>query len=187
MKLRELNTVKYLYAAAVAAVAASIPAMAQAKDHILAGCYKPVSGFATSVCNGGESCDTQTGVYKIVLKNPQATYAQRVLVMSGTFEGRILTAPNHCGGADAQHILKDRDGVSTISTGPDVACPTGGDFVNKIEIVETLQLTGGTGEYVNLIPGGTVTLSGKLGMKTGVNKFKVTPTHDDAVCFNGLH
>lgn len=181
-----MNVTKSVSAAAAALLAASISTTGLTEDRVLAGCYKPLSGFATSVCNDGESCDTQSGVYKIVLKNPKATYGQRVLVMSGTFEGRIVDMFNHCAGANAQHVLTDRDRVSTISTGPDVACPIGGDFVNKIEIVETLEVTGGTGAYVNLIPGGTVTLTGKLGLKSGVNKFKVTPLPGDELCFYGL-
>lgn len=181
-----MNIIKSITAAAVALLAMSISATGQAEDRVLAGCYKPISGFATSVCTDGVSCDTQTGVYKIVLKNAQATYGQRVVTISGKLEGRITALPNHCGGPTAQHVLTDRDGVSSISTGPDVACPVRGDFVNNIEIVETLTVTGGTGAYVNLIAGGTVTLTGKLGLKTGINKFKVTPLPEDEVCFYGL-
>lgn len=180
-----MNIIKAVPAAAVALLAASIPATGQAKDGELAGCYKPVSGFATSACTD-ESCTTQTGVYKIVLKNAQAIYGQRVLVMSGTFDGLITAMPNHCGAADAQHVLTDRDRKSKISTGVDVACFTGGgDFVNNVEIVETLKVSGGTGAYAQLTPGGTVTLTGKLGIKTGINKFKVTPMPGDEICFDG--
>jgi hypothetical protein len=181
-----MSIIKTVPAAAVALLAASFTASGQAADRELAGCYKPISGFATSACTDGESCATQTGVYKIVLKNEQATYGQRVLVLSGTFDGRITAVPNHCGGVNAEHVLTDRDRVSTISTGPDVACfDGGGDFVNKVEIVETLTVKEGTGEYVQLIPGGTVTLTGKLGLKTGINKFKVTPLPGDELCFYG--
>lgn len=180
-----MNIAKSVTAVTVALLAAPISATGQPEDRELAGCYKPLSGFATSVCTDGESCDTQTGVYKIVLKNSKATYGQRVVVMSGTFEGRIVDMPNHCAGANAQHVLTDRDGVSTISTSLDVACPVGGDFVNNIEVVETLEVNGGTGAYVQLIPGGTVTLTGKLGLKNGINKFKVTPLPGDALCFYG--
>ena len=180
-----MNIIKAVPAAAAVLLAASIPAMGQAPDRELAGCYKPISGFATSACTD-EACTTQTGVYKIVLKNALATYGQRVLVMSGTFDGLITAMPNHCGAADAQHVLTDRDRKSTISTGPDVACLTGGgDFVNNVEIVETLKVRGGTGAYVQLTPGGTVTLTGKLGIKTGINKFKVTPLPGDELCFYG--
>ena len=182
-----MNMKQFVPTAAASLLAASISVAGQAADRILAGCYKPITGFATSVCTDGEFCDTQAGVYKIVLKNSQATYGKRVLVMSGTFEGLIKTSPNDCGAADAEHLLTDRDGVSTISTGPDVACFTGGgDFVKNVEIVETLKVTGGTGAYVNLIPGGTVTLTGMLGLETGVNKFKVTPLPADELCFYGL-
>ena len=181
-----MNIIKALPAAAAALLAASIPAMGQAPDRELAGCYKPISGFATSACTDGEACATQTGVYKIVLKNAQATYGRRVLVLSGTFDGLITAMPNHCGGADAQHVLTDRDRKSTISTGRDVACFTGGgNFPNSVEIVETLTVSGGTGAYVQLIPGGTVTLTGTLGLKTGINKFKVTPLPGDELCFYG--
>ncbi|MEE4144940.1 MAG: hypothetical protein V2I26_09080 [Halieaceae bacterium] len=181
-----MNIIKFVSAAAVALLVMSAPATGQAEERVLAGCYKPVSGFATSVCTDGDSCETQTGVYKIVLKNPRATYGRRVVVMSGKLEGLITLMGNHCAGVTAQHVLTDRDGTSTISTGGDVACPVGGDFVNKIEIVETLTVMEGTGEYVNLIPGGTVTMSGKLGLKTGINKFKVAPLPEDEVCFYGL-
>lgn len=178
-----MNIVKPATAAA-AMLAVSVCAVTWAQDLELDGCYKPVSGFATSACTDGEACTTQSGVFKIILKNQQATYGQRSLVLSGTFEGRLTAMPNTCGAADAQHVLTDRYGVSTISTGPDVACFTGGgDFINNVEIIETLHVTGGTGMYANLVPGGTVTLTGTLGLKTGINRFSVTPLPGDELCF----
>lgn len=180
-----MNNIRTLSVAATALVAATIATAVQATDLQPAGCYKPVRGFATSLCTDGEACSSQAGIYKIVLKNRQGATGERTLVMTGLFEGTILTMPNACGAADAAHVLTDRDKVSSITTGPDVACLTGGgDFVNTVEVVETLSVTGGTGTYANLIPGGTVTLTGKLGLKTGINKFKVTPMPGDEVCFD---
>ena len=180
-----MDIIRPVTAAATAILAVSVCASTWADDHELAGCYIPVRGFATSACTDGEACTSQSGVFKIVLKNQQATYGQRSLMISGTFEGLITTMPNDCGAADAQHVLTDRDGESTISTGPDVACFTGGgDFVNNVEITETLRITGGTGAYANLIPGGTVTLTGRLGLTTGINRFRVTPLPGDELCFH---
>jgi hypothetical protein len=93
--------------------------------------------------------------------------------------------PNACGAATANHILTDRRFGGSIITGPDVGCFTGvGDFVNNLEIVERLVVSGGTGMYQNIVPGSAVTLTGRLGLKTGVNRFQVTPDPDDKVCFS---
>ena len=171
--------------AVAALVSAGISATLHAQDSQPVGCYQPIRGFATSLCTDGAACMTQTGIYKIVLRNPQAPTGQRMLVMSGLFEGNLIELPNACGAATAQHVLTDRDKASSITTGPDVACFTGGgDFVNTVEIIETLAVTAGTGIYAKLVPGGTVTLTGKLGLKTGINKFKVTPLPGDEVCFD---
>jgi hypothetical protein len=180
-----MNKLRTVFVAAIAILTAAITTAVQAADIQPAGCYKPVRGFATSLCTDGESCTKQSGIYKIVLKNSRGATGERTLVMTGLFEGAILTMPNSCGAADAAHVLADRDKVSSITTGPDVACLTGGgDFINTVEVVETLSITGGTGAYSNLVPGGTVTLTGKLGLKTGINKFKVTPMPGDEVCFD---
>lgn len=180
-----MNRIRYVILAAIGILTGAFTSTGQAAEIQPAGCYKPVRGFATSLCTDGEACKSQAGIYKIVLKNRQGASGERTLVMTGLFEGAILTMPNACGAADAAHVLTDRDKVSSITTGPDVACLTGGgDFVNTVEVVETLSVTGGTGAYSNLIPGGTVTLTGKLGLKTGINKFKVTPMPGDEVCFD---
>jgi len=147
------------------------------------GCYTPLHGFATSVCTD-EACSTQSGVFNIVLRNEQAVPGKRVIVINGLFDGKIVAAPNDCGGLSAQHVLTDRDGVSKISTSQDVGCFTGGgDFVHFVELEETLNLDSGTGLYANLLPGATVTLTGRLGLKSGINKFSVTPLPGDQVCF----
>lgn len=179
-----MKILRLMPTAAAAFISAGISATVHAQDAPPVGCYQPIRGFATSLCTDGAACKTQTGIYKIVLRNPEAPAGQRMLVMSGLFEGALIEMPNVCGAVTAQHVLTDRDNVSSISTGPDVACFTGGgDFVNTVEISETLSVTAGTGAYAKLIPGGTVTLSGKLGLKTGINKFMVNPLPGDELCF----
>jgi hypothetical protein len=177
---------RVLLTGVVAAFAAFVPLSAKSQQPEYEGCYTPYHGFATSVCTD-EVCSTQSGVFNIVLRNKQAVPGKRVIVINGLFDGKIVAAPNDCGAVDAQHVLNDRDGVSSIITGPDAGCFTGGgDFVNSVEIEETLSLDSGTGRYANLLPGSSVTLIGRLGLKTGVNKFRVSPGSGDQVCFGLL-
>lgn len=184
MKLARTKCKKTTSAVTALVLGAFVAMGSHAQEEQLEGCYKPIRGFATSLCTDGDACTEQSGIYKIVLHNAQAPFGQRTLAMSGLFEGLLTVMPNACGAATAQHVLTDRDKVSSITTGPDVACFTGGgDFVNTIEIIETLEVTEGTGVYAGLVPGGTVTLTGKLGLKTGINTFKVTPLPGDEICF----
>jgi hypothetical protein len=169
-------------AAGLLAAAVTTPCLADAQHQ---GCFVPIRGFATSLCTDAESCSTQAGIYRIVLRNMDEPIGQRRLVISGTFQGEIVAMPNaDCGGATAAHVLNGRDPGDSISTGPDVGCFTGvGDFVNNVEIVETMVVKEGSGIYANVIPGGQVTMTGQLGLKSGINRFKVTPAPEDEVCF----
>ena len=163
-------------------VSQSVPAFG---DEPLEGCYTPVRGWATSICTESADCSTQEGLYRIVLLNESAPPGLRRLELSGTFEGKLVQMPNACGAATAEHVLNDRRSMGTITTGPDVGCFTGvGDFVNSMQIVETLVVSSGSGIYQHIVPGGTVTLTGRLGLKTGINRFRVTPGPGDEVCFS---
>ncbi|WP_152486090.1 hypothetical protein [Methylohalobius crimeensis] len=148
------------------------------------GCYNPVRGFAASIC-ANTDCTTQLGIYQIELKR-QSPGGNPWLRMSGTFRGTITEQPNECGGITLNHIFMDKDMEGTISTNNDVGCPIGGDGVNTLEIEETLHVAQGTGIYEGLVPGGTITLTGTLGLATGINTFEVTPSPDDEICFDPL-
>ncbi|GAB4354054.1 MAG: hypothetical protein Kow0060_04900 [Methylohalobius crimeensis] len=150
------------------------------------GCYNPVRGFAASICTDTVACSTQAGIYRIVLRNEYAPFGKRRLVISGTFRGKIIEQPNECGGITLNHIFMDKDMEGTISTNNDVGCPIGGDGVNTLEIEEKLNVAQGTGIYEGLVPGGTITLTGTLGLVTGINTFEVTPSPDDEICFDPL-
>lgn len=151
----------------------------------LEGCYRPAHGFATSLCNDSGTCQSQTGIYRVVLINDDAPRGKRRLILSGMLQGLITEAPNHCGGANLQHLLMEKGMKGSISTGPDEGCPTGGgDFVNTLEITETLSISQGEGIYENIVPGGTITLKGTLGLISGANHFKVDPQPNDQVCFS---
>ena len=159
---------------------ASTAALADEAPH---GCYKPIRGFATSICTDPEACATQAGIFRIVLRNNRARIGERRLIVSGTFRGLITEQPNSCGGATINHVLMDKDMAGTLSTEDDTACPIGGDGINTLEVVETLNIAVGSGIYEGVESGGTVTLTGTLGLTTGINTFSVTPTDSDEVCF----
>jgi len=170
-----------LIAAALAALLSS-PVFAAPKFE---GCYKPKRGFATTLCTNTKSCETQTGIFHFILRNPDAPQGARKLKLSGILRGKIGVESNHCGLVDAQHLLTDRDMRGSISTGPDSACLSGeGDFVETLGITEVIKVQSGEGIYARVIPGGTVTLRGKLGLKSGVNHFVLDVQDSDEVCFS---
>lgn len=148
------------------------------------GCYRPVEAFAASICTDSVSCDTQSGIFRIKLFNADAPKPKRSLVISGTFNGYILERPNGCFGATVRHVLTADDKGGTLMTGPDMACPTGGDFLTTVEVVETLQINEGAGIYQNVQPGGTITLKGVLGLTTGTNVFELADAPQDEICFS---
>ena len=173
-------------AAALLTAAVALPALAADKYH---GCYTPLYGFAKSLCTDNETCSSQTGLYRVVLRNEHAPIGKRKLVLSGMFQGLNVTPdPNHIAECVAvsqtTHLLMDKNMAGTLETGPDDVCLTGGgDMVNTIEVVERMAMSGGQGIYSNVIPGGTVTITGTIHRNTGINSFKVTPQPGDEVCF----
>lgn len=175
-------------AAALLTAAVATPTIAADK---LEGCYVPQHGFAKSLCTDSETCASQAGMYRIVLRNESAPLGHRRLVMSGMFQGLNVEAPADevpvCQAlASTSHLLMDKGMAGSIETGPDSVCMTGGgDFVNTIEVMEELTVTHGAGIYSNIVPGGRVTLLGTIAIKTGVNSFKVAPQPDDMICFEG--
>jgi hypothetical protein len=176
-----MNRLSKFIAPALAGVFACTPALAD--DTPYPGCYKPLRGFATSICTDTEACSTQAGIFRIVFRNNRAPLGERRLVISGTFRGLITEQPNACGGATLNHVLMDKDMGGAVTTEGDTACPIGGDGVTTLEVIETLNIAGGSGIYEGVQPGGKVTLSGTLGLSTGINFFDVTPQRDDEVCF----
>ena len=164
-------------------IALSFASSAAFSDDTPYGCYKPIRGFATSICTDTQACTTQAGIFRIVLRNNKAPIGERRLIISGTFRGLITEQPNDCGGATLSHVLMDKDMAGTLSTEGDAACPTGGDGINTLEVVETLNIVAGSGIYEGVEPGGTVTLTGTLGLTTGINTFSVSPADSDEVCF----
>lgn len=151
----------------------------------LLGCYKPKRGFASSLCTDSEACTQQLGIYRIVLKNKKAALGQRRLVVSGSFRGEIVEQPNECGGATLNHVFKDKDGKGAITTSGDVGCPAGeGDGVKWIKITETLNIAQGSGIYFDIQPGGKISMTGIIGLQTGLSTFHVTPKKGDKVCFD---
>ncbi len=176
-----MNLSRTLTAAALAALV-STPVFAAPNFE---GCYKPKSGFATTLCTNTKTCETQTGIFHFILRNPDAPQGARKLKISGILRGRIGNEPNACGLVNAQHVLTDRDLRGSISTGPDVACLSGeGDFVNTLGITEVITVASGDGIYRKVLPGGTVTLRGELGLKSGVNQFVLDMQEGDEVCFS---
>lgn len=170
------------------AVLILVPAFtAQAAEPPLPGCYVPKRGFAASICTDTEACSTQSGVYRIVLRNNQAPIGERRLVISGTFQGAITGKTNECyGGAEGMtlsHLLVDKSLEGTLATSSDVACPVGGDGVTTLEVQETMNLESGSGIYGGLLQGGEVVLNGTLDLTTGINTFSVVPGVGE-VCFD---
>ena len=151
------------------------------------GCYTPIRGFATSLCDNVKACDAQTGIFHIVLRNPAAQPGKRRLTVSGILRGQIVQMPNACGLADAQHVLTDKKNRGTIATGADVGCPNGeGDFLTTIGLNETLTVREGDGIYSNIVPGGTITLRGTLGLVSGINQFELNAQPTDEICFSDI-
>ena len=169
-------------AAATLAAVVSTPVFAAPKFE---GCYTPKSGFATTLCTNTKTCESQTGIFHFILRNPDAPLGARKLKISGILRGQIGAETNACGLVNAQHVLTDRDLRGSISTGPDVACLSGeGDYVNTLGITEVIQVRSGEGIYSKVIPGGTVTLRGELGLKSGINRFVLDAQDGDEVCFS---
>ncbi|MFK8049755.1 MAG: hypothetical protein AB8B81_15115 [Halioglobus sp.] len=176
-----MNLSRTLTAAALAAVV-STPVFAAPKFE---GCYTPKSGFATTLCTNTKTCESQTGIFHFILRNPDAPQGARKLKLSGILRGSLSEGTNSCGLVDAEHLLTDRDMRGSIKTGPDVACLSGeGDFVNTLGITEVIKVESGEGIYSRVIPGGTVTLRGELGLKSGVNQFVLDAQDGDEVCFS---
>lgn len=145
------------------------------------GCYKPVRGYAASICTDVQ-CTTQSGYYRIVLRNPNLPLFDQRLVLRGSFSGQITGLSDACpGGSTLSHVLQDTNLGGTVITDGDIGCPLDPtDTTPPIAVVETLNIVGGTGAYADLA-WGTVTLTGQL---AGFNTFAVTPTADDIVCFD---
>jgi hypothetical protein len=175
-------------AAALLTAAVAAPSLADGK---LEGCYVPQYGFAKSLCTDSTTCASQAGLYRIVLRNDAATVGKRRLVMSGMFQGLNVQptesqVPECQALASTSHLLMDKGMAGSIETGPDSVCMTGGgDFVNTVEVMETLTVSAGEGIYANIVPGGRVTMLGTIAIKTGVNSFKITPQPEDMICFEG--
>ena len=158
----------------------------QAADPPAPGCYVPKRGFAASICTEAENCATQSGVYRIVLRNEAAPWGERRYVMSGTFNGFITGTTDDCAygeGVVLSHILADKSFEGAITTSGDVACPVGGDGVTSLDVEETMNLATGNGIYEGLVEGGQVMLTGTLGLSTGINTFSVVPGVGE-VCFD---
>ncbi|MDJ0740265.1 MAG: hypothetical protein QNJ91_11140 [Gammaproteobacteria bacterium] len=145
------------------------------------GCYKPVRGYAASICSDLQ-CTTQSGYYRIVMRNPNLPLFKRRLVLRGSFSGRITGFTDACpGGNTLSHVLRDSNLGGTVITDGDIGCPIDPtDTTPPIAVVETLNIVGGSGAYANLA-WGRVTLTGQL---AGLNTFAVAPTADDIVCFD---
>ena len=175
-----------LVAAALLSAAVAAPSLA---NDTLQGCYVPQYGFAKSLCTDTGTCEAQTGLYRIVLRNEAAPVGQRRLVMSGMFQGLNVQptedeVPDCHALTRTSHLLMDKGMAGTVETGPDSVCMTGGgDFVNTVEVMETLTVSGGEGIYANIVPGGRVTMLGTIAIKTGINSFKISPQPEDMICF----
>jgi hypothetical protein len=177
-----MNALTKTIASTVFLVAAS--STATANDAPL-GCYKPVRGFAASICTDTELCTTQAGIFRIVLRNRDAPIGERRLIISGTFRGAITGTSDLCeGGVMLSHLLMDKDMEGSLKTEGDVACPIGGDGIDTLEVIETLKIADGFGIYEGVLPGSQVTLTGTLGLSTGINTFRLKPTYEDEVCFD---
>ena len=174
MKINQLFVTSVLTASLAAAANADAPAP---------GCYKPVRGFATSICTDAVACSTQSGIYRLVLRNDDAPWGERRLVVSGTFNGFLENVDQETNVSTLRHVLMDASAGGQIFTGPDIGIPVGGDGVETIEVIETLTVNAGAGAYQGIVPGGTVTLEGQLGLQTGINSFTVKRTAEDVVCF----
>ncbi|MFT4825699.1 MAG: hypothetical protein ACJASY_003755 [Halioglobus sp.] len=176
-----MNLSRTLTTAALAAVL-STPVFAAPNFE---GCHQPKSGFATTLCTNTKTCESQTGIFDFILRNADAALEARKLEISGILRGQIGDETNACGLVNAEHLLTDRDMRGSISTGPDVACLSGeGDFVNTLGIGEVIKVVSGDGIYSKVIAGGTVTLRGELGLKSGVNRFVLDVQEGDEVCFS---
>ena len=140
-----------------------------------AGCYRPLKGFATSICTDS-TCARQEGVYHILLKNDA-----HILRLRGSFQGYVIQSPNQCGGFTLNHLFIEKRYQGTLSSGGDQACPTGGDGITTLEVHETINLQVGNGIYAGL-ESGTLEFTGTIHLTTGISIFKLVSGTGE-ICF----
>lgn len=169
-------------------IASLSPLSASATD-ALQGCYKPVRGYAASICTAPD-CSTQSGFYRVVLRNPTAPFGQRKKIVRGSFNGTTTGITTECPlglGLTLNHELQERNHGGTLQTQNDIACGQDGSLVPPppppVKIIEEFQFVSGTGAFAGLRPGSSLILEGTLGA-SGFNTFTVPRNQGRTVCFD---
>lgn len=166
-------------AGTVLALFVATASYAQPSSHAKAdprGCYVAKSGYASSSSIPPDGSE-QIGSYRIVLSKKTGAMRTRQLVLSGPFKGRIISQDPLL----LEHVLGDANLDGLILTQNDQGQITGGTGT-MLQVSEVLKPVAGSGKFLGLIAGGTITVIGTLDSTTGTNTFEVVPNAGQ-VCF----
>ena len=163
-----------------------------ASDKVLDGCYVPLSGYAesTSLAPRRPSAvgDEQLGTYRVVLTRSgwedlsglQRARTVKRLVLDGPFRG-VITGLSEDFVPVLSHALGTNTRTGFIETRDDDVVPLGIDEC-ELGVLETLNIAGGTGDYIDVVLGSTLTVRGTVNACTGLNDFEVVSDQGE-ICF----